>query len=172
MRIIRSASQLHPVEENEPEGAGPDYATVDPPDNSLVQRKAATLPQQYVPNGSTQGMKRNSDDLSSFSEMTDDSVQLSTGQAQPLPPYHHAPRQPETGVYHMGEQRESVFSETSTEEPSISSGSIREASPTGEPQLMYTYCWSNCTLSYGTWVACIYLYSTFVCIYYVHVQCM
>ena len=118
---------------------GPDYATVEPPDY-IPPRKASTLdrypppPQQIYPNGATRG-RRNSDELSSFSEMTadNDSVQLSTGGSHVPGAYRH----PETGAFRPGEQRESVFSETSTEQ-SISSGSIREASPSGE------------TNSYGT----------------------
>ena len=139
MRVIRSASMLHPVNEKDMDG-GPDYATVEPPDYIPPPRKASTLdrypppPQQMYPNGATRG-RRNSDELSSFSEMTadNDSVQLSTGGSHVPGAYRH----PETGVFRPGEQRESVFSETSTEQ-SISSGSIREASPSGE------------TNSYGT----------------------
>lgn len=138
MRMIRSASLLHPVEEKDQDG-GPDYATVEPPDNNIMFRgRAATLDRQPPPflnqnNSTTIRSGRNSDDLSSFSEMTadNDSVQLSSvpGHIPPAPNY--TPRQPETGVYRPGDQRESVFSETSTE-PSISSGSIRETSPSGK----------------------------------------
>lgn len=135
MRMIRSASQLHPVEENE---QGPDYAVIDalPVDRHQPSRRVPHSPNHppltYVPNGSTRAT-RNSDDLSSFS---DESVQLSVGQGQVPAPYY-SPRQPETGIFRLGDQRESVFSETSTEEPSISSGSIREASPSGKEQKVY-----------------------------------
>ena len=130
MRVNRSASMLHPVSEKDMEG-GPDYATVEPPDY-IPPRKSSTLdrypppPQLGYPNGPTRG--RRSSDESSFSEMTadNDSVQLSAGGSHP-----GAYRHPETGVFRPGDQRESVFSETSTEQ-SISSGSIREASPSGE----------------------------------------
>ena len=141
MRMIRSASQLHPVDEKEQ--GGPDYAVVYPPSDHSAG-KVSTLdrhppphrlphspshpPPSYVPNGSTRGT-RNSDNLSSFSEMTDESGQ---GQMSSAP--HHTPRQPETGVYRVGEN-ESMFSETS-EEPSLSSGSIREPSPSGETLLL------------------------------------
>ena len=136
MRVIRSTSLLRPVSEKDPDG-GPDYATVEPPDY-YPPRKAATLghypppplqQQHMFPNGASRA-GRNSDELSSFSEMTadNDSVQLSSGGHGHGPgPYRH----PETGAFRPGDQRESVFSETSTEQ-SISSGSIREASPSGE----------------------------------------
>ena len=139
MRAIRSTSHLRPLSENDPDG-GPDYATVEPPDY-FPPRKASTLdryppaPPQHLlqqqqlmfPNVASR-TRRNSDELSSFSEMTpdNDSVQLSSGGNT-----HGSYRHPETGAYRPGDQRESVFSETSTEQ-SISSGSIREASPTGE----------------------------------------
>lgn len=147
MRMMHSAGQLHPVDEG-----GPDYATVEPADNSVLRGKSATLghyppsshhhphhhPQPYLPNGSMRGM-RNSDDLSSYSEITDnDSVQWSSGHGHAPAPYH-PPRHPETGVYHVVENRESVFSETSTEEPSLSSGSIRGASPAGESNSIHIY---------------------------------
>ena len=153
MRMVHSASQLRPVDE----GAGPDYATVEPPDNSVLLGKSATLghyppPSHHhhhhhhhhhpIPNGSMRGM-RNSDDLSSYSEITDDdSAQFSSGHGHVPAPYH-PPRHPETGVYQVTEQqqqqRESVFSETSTEEPSLSSGSFQEASPSSENNHMYMY---------------------------------
>lgn len=136
MRTIHSAAQLHPVDESD----GPDYATVEPPDNAILRGKASTIgyyppppphPHQHLPNGSMRGM-RNSDDLSSFSEMTDnDSVPYSGGHGH-APASYYSPRQPETGAFQVTEQRESVFSETSTEEPSLSSGSIRGTSPSGE----------------------------------------
>jgi hypothetical protein len=137
MRVIRSASMLHPVNEKDMDG-GPDYATVEPPGYIPPPRKTSTLdrypppPQQMYPNGAARG-RRNSDELSSFSETTadNDSVQLSTGGSHVPGVYRH----PETGVFRPGDQRESVFSETSTEQ-SISSGSIREASPSGETSRM------------------------------------
>ena len=139
MRVIRSANQLHPVEEKEL--GGPDYAVVYPPDHSVGKVSALDRqppphrlphspshpPPSFVPNGSARGT-RNSDNLSSFSEMTDESGQ---GQMSTAP--HHPPRHPETGAYRAGEN-ESMFSETS-EEPSISSGSIREPSPSGKELL-------------------------------------
>lgn len=127
MRMIRSASQLHPVDEQQQ--GGPDYAVIEEP------VKVATLdrrppprhlhmspghPPSHLPNGSTRSTRKTSDELSSYSEMTDDSAQNSS-------------KQHESGVYRVTEPRESVFSETSTEERSISSGSIRETSPTGKP---------------------------------------
>ena len=131
MRVIRSASMLHPVNEKDMDG-GPDYATVEPPDYH-PPRKALTLdrypppPQHMYPNGATRG-GRNSDELSSFSEMTADNDSVHGSHSGHVPgPYRH----PETGAFRPGDQRESVFSETSTEQ-SISSGSIRETSPTGE----------------------------------------
>ena len=165
MRMIRSAGQLHPLEEQSSQELGPEYATVYPP--MPMEGKVATLERQppprrglphspnqppphggaYVPNGSNRST-RNSDDFSSFSEMTDTgSAQLSMGQAGHghMPAPLHSPRHPDmVGSYHLSGQRESVFSETSNEEQSLSSGSIREASPSGEeddivlPATLYT----------------------------------
>ena len=152
MRMIRSASLLHPVEEREQDG-GPDYATVEPLDE-IPRGRAATLdrypppppppPQQqqqqqfHHTTRATRG-SMNSDDLSSFSEMTadNDSLHLSSVQGHIPPPPNYAPRHPKS---RPGDQRESVFSETSTEEPSISSGSIREASPPPGERVTHLLC--------------------------------
>ena len=188
MRMIRSAGQLHPLEEKSSQELGPEYATVYPP--MPMEGKVATLERQppprrglphspnqppphggaYVPNGSNRST-RNSDDFSSFSEMTDTgSAQLSMGQAGHghMPAPLHSPRHPEmAGSYHLSGQRESVFSETSNEEQSLSSGSIREASPSGEeedivlPATLYTLEAYNYTFNYcvdSCVCACTYTY--------------
>lgn len=139
LRIIRSASHLHPVDEQQQ--GGPDYAVIDPdPKVSTLDRHPPPRrlhmspghpPAAYLPNGTARSTRKASDDLSSYSDMTNDSTHLS--------------KQSESGgVYRVTEPRESVFSETSTEEQSISSGSIREASPNGKaymysrPPLIWT----------------------------------
>ena len=97
---------------------------------------------QYFSGGSV--VTNNSDNYSSYSEITDTGSASFTAGRRPghvhvSHPHHHHHPAGEKGVGGGGgvggynaTQRESVFSETSTEEPSISSGSIRGVSPSGE----------------------------------------
>ena len=116
-----------------------------PPQHSMPHSPPAhtNLPlqqPQYFSGGSV--VTNNSDNYSSYSEITDTgSVSFTAGRrpGHAHVSHHHNHPASEKGGGSGGSvggynttQRESVFSETSTEEPSISSGSIRGASPSGE----------------------------------------
>lgn len=139
MRPFRSAGQLHPLEsmpeEMSSQDNGPEYATIYPdervmsrqqlpPHHRNIHHSPPGLPPPSFNHNSSVITPPTNSDRAFFPEL-DQGHRMQLAHMPMAPPPQHIPREDSMEAGFHG-QRVSLFSETSTEEPSISGDSMKE----------------------------------------------